>query len=250
MKVVIAGEHPFAAEVGILCRNAGHDTTMYLVEDFMDAVDSGYIMTDLEDVDVVIELHNESPNAKQELLMWLSKSISFECLVLTSAIATSTTQAATWLPSQQRVVGFGVMPPILAGGVVELAAGLNTAGQSMIWAKEFWEGLGMIPVTVQDCAGLVRARSLSSYINEAIGAYAEGSASIQEIDQIMKVSPDAPYGPLAWADYIGLDAILGILRGLHDERGEDRYRPNPLLRRMVLSGRLGRKSGEGFYRYK
>jgi 3-hydroxybutyryl-CoA dehydrogenase len=96
---------------------------------------------------------------------------------------------------------------------------------------------------------LVRARIVCCLINEAVTALMEGVASAADIDLAMKLGTNYPHGPLEWADQIGLDTVLGVMQGLFDEWGEDRYRPSPLLRRMVLAGKLGRKSGEGFYRY-
>ena len=109
--------------------------------------------------------------------------------------------------------------------------------------------LGFDPVLVADGPGLVRARILCCLINEAIGALMEGVAIVEDIDKAMRLGTNYPFGPLAWADQIGLDTVLGVMTGLHKEWGEDRYRPSPLLRRKVLAGHLGKKSGRGFYIY-
>lgn len=249
MKVVIAGEIPFVKEIGQLCMAAGHDTVLYLVEDFYSAVQSGWSMADAANVDVAIELHNESAAAKEELLRALGASIPQEALLLTSALATSTTQAAAWVPNPQRVVGFGIVPPVQEEGIVELAAALQTADSSLTQAKTFWQSVGQETVVVGDGPGLVRARTVCCLVNEAASALMEGVATADDIDQAMKLGTNYPHGPLAWADHIGLDAVLGVMTGLFAEWGEDRYRPSPLLRRMVIAGRLGRKSGEGFYKY-
>lgn len=247
MKVVIAGETPFVDEVGQLCLAAGHDTVLYLVEDFLGAMQSG-TMVEVAEADVVIELHNESADAKQELLFGLGNTIRPEALLLTSALATSATQAAAWVPHPERVVGFGLLPPLPANGLVEVAAALQTADSALNQAADFWRGLGQEPVVVADGPGLVRARVVCCLINEAISALMEGVAEAADIDKAMELGTNYPRGPLAWADYIGLDTVLGVMTGLFNEWGEDRYRPSPLLRRMVLSGKLGQKSGGGFYR--
>ena len=249
MKVVIAGEVPFIGEVGELSFAAGHDTILFLVEDFISALQSGYMMDDLADVDVVIELHNESAAAKNELLMQLSNAIPQTALLLTSALAASTTLAASWVPNPTRVVGFGVLPPLGPSGAVELAAGMLTSAESMAQAIAFWEGLGYTPFRVADGPGLVRARVVCCLMNEAISALMEGIASADDIDSAMKLGTNYPHGPLEWADHIGLDTVLGVMRGLFEEWGDDRYRPSPLLKRMVLAGRLGKKAGQGFYHY-
>ena len=250
MKVVIAGESPFVEQMGHLCTQAGHDTIIYLVEDFNSALHSGYAMPDAAGADVAIELHNESAAAKEELLVALGAFIPPDALLLTSALATSTTQAASWVPKPGRVVGFGIVPPMRKeGGMIELAAGLQTAESSLEQAHKFVEGLGYETAVVGDGPGLVRARTLCYLINEAASALLEGVATPADIDQAMKLGTNYPYGPLEWGDYLGLDTVLGVMNGLFTEWGEDRYRPSPLLKRMVLAGRYGRKSGEGFFKY-
>ncbi len=249
MKVLVAGELPLVEEVSQLCLAAGHSTDLYLVEDFFSAVQSGYLLDNTSEVDVVIELHNESAAAKNELMVALADAVPFGALILTSALATSATQAASWVPKPERVVGFGLLPPLAANGLVELAPALQTAGASLERAKSFWQGLGYEPIVVADGPGLVRARTVCCLINEAVSALMEGVASAADIDKAMKLGANYPLGPLEWADHIGLDVVLGVMTGLFNEWGDDRYRPAPLLRRMVQAGRLGKKSGEGFYTY-
>ncbi len=250
MKVVVAGEMPFVEEIGRLCTQAGHNTILYLVEDFQSAVQSGWAMPDAANADVAIELHNESAAAKEELLVSLAASVPPDALILASALATSVTQAAAWIPNPERVVGFSVVPPLKQAGVVEFAAGLCTDQTALNKAVAFMEALGQKAVVVADGPGLVRARVVCCLINEAASVLLEAVASAADIDQAMKLGTNYPYGPLEWADYMGLDTVLGVLNGLFAEWGEDRYRPSPLLRRMVAARKLGRKTGEGFYNYK
>lgn len=249
MKVIIAGESPFVEQIGHLCRRTGHNTTIYLVEDFLDALETGFILEDMSETDIVIELHNESAAAKHELLLALGSALPDEALVLTSALATSATQAAAWVPNPSRVVGFGVLPPIPEKGMIELTRAMQTSESALAQAELFWRGLGQETVPVADGPGLVRARTVCCLINEAAGLVMEGVASPADIDKAMQLGTNYPYGPLAWGDMIGLDAVLGVMTGLFEEWGDDRYRPSPLLRRMVIAGKLGRKTEEGFYRY-
>lgn len=249
MKVVVAGELPFLEEVSALCVAAGHDTSVYLVEDFLSAVQSGYVLDEASDSEVAIELHNESAAAKQELLLALSAIIPVDSMLFTSALATSTTQAASWVTRPDRVVGFSLVPPLGANATVELASGMQTNSNILPRAISFWEKLGCESLIVNDGPGLVRGRIVCCLINEATSALMEGVATASHIDQAMKLGTNYPYGPLEWADLIGLDTVLGVMTGLSAEWGDDRYRPSPLLRRMVLAGRLGKKSGRGFYDY-
>ena len=249
MKIIIAGEMPFLQDVGQICGEAGHDTTLFLVEDFYGAIESGLMMDEAGDADVAIDLHNESADAKQELMLSLAQAIPEQALVLTSALPTSTTEAASWMANPRRVVGFGLLPPIEPGGIVEVTAGLQTGERALQRAQMFWKDLDLEPVLVADGPGLVRARVVCCLINEAVSALLEGVASAEDIDLAMKLGTNYPYGPLEWADLIGLDTVLGVVNGLFREWGDDRYRPSPLLRRMVAAGRLGKKSGRGFYTY-
>lgn len=249
MKTIIAGEMPFLQEVGQICTEAGHDTILFLVEDFYGAIESGFMMDEAGDADVAIDLHNESADAKQELMLSLAQAIPEQALVLTSALPTSTTEAASWMANPRRVAGFGLLPPIKHGGIVEVTAGLQTGEGALQRAQTFWRDLDLEPVLVADGPGLVRARVVCCLINEAVSALMEGVASADDIDLAMKLGTNYPYGPLEWADMIGLDTVLGVVNGLFREWGDDRYRPSPLLRRMVAAGRLGKKSGRGFYRY-
>jgi 3-hydroxybutyryl-CoA dehydrogenase len=116
-------------------------------------------------------------------------------------------------------------------------------------AEAFWRGLGLDTARVADGPGLVRARIVCALVNEAVTALAEGVASAADIDTAMRLGTNYPRGPLAWGDLIGLDVVLGIMRGLQEEFGEDRYRPAPLLARYVQAGRLGQKTGQGFFTY-
>jgi 3-hydroxybutyryl-CoA dehydrogenase len=133
--------------------------------------------------------------------------------------------------------------------LVEVVRGLRTSDQTAKRAVAFSEALGKTPVLVNDAPGFVANRILLPMINEAIYTLSEGVASSEAIDQVMKLGMAHPMGPLALADLIGLDVCLHILETLQADFGDPKYRPAPLLRRMVAAGQLGRKSGEGFFRY-
>lgn len=249
MKVLIAGENPFAVEIGELCERGGHDTTIFLIEDFYDAIESGYLMDQVSDIDIVIEIHNETAAAKQELLVSLSKFIPSDALILASVLPTSTTQAASWISFPNRVVGFVAMPPLIDHPLIELAAGLNTDMRYYEAAGGFWNSLGMETIQVRDGAGLLRGRMIGMMLNEAADLLMQGVASAVDIDSTFQVGSTMQLGPLAWADYIGIDAALGMMRGLSSEWQDGRFSPSPLLKHMVAAGKLGRKTGQGFFKY-
>lgn len=249
MKVIVAGEYPLAWEIGQLCLEGGHETHVYVAEDLYDVQASGSIMEEVANAGVAIDVQNESLDAKLELLFSLMQVVPDDALVLSSTMVCSATETASWISQPLRLVGFGLVPPLSTPGTVELAPALQTQGQSMEEAKTFWQGLEMKPVVVADGPGLVRARTICCLINEATSALFEGVASAEDIDTAMRLGTNYPFGPFEWADIIGVDTVLGVMNGLFREWGEDRYRPSPLLKRMVLAGNLGRKSGRGFYAY-
>jgi 3-hydroxybutyryl-CoA dehydrogenase len=249
MKVLLAGEMPFLAEIGQLCVAAGYETDLYLGEDFLSAREGGALLGKMEEIAAAIELHHESLDTKRELLQAMSKRVGEETLILTTALNSSTTQAASWVKNPARVVGFGVLPPLATNRLVELARALQTGDVALAQAQQFWQGMEMETAVVADGPGLVRARTVCCIINEAASALMEGVANASDIDRAMQLGANYPHGPLAWADHLGLDTVLGVMQALFAEWGEDRYRPAPLLRHMVAAGRLGRKTGAGFYQY-
>ena len=149
----------------------------------------------------------------------------------------------------ERVVGFATFYPLKDRKVIELAAGLRTTEASMTAAEEAFRALGKETVRVKDTAGLTFPRILSLLVNEAARSLEEGVAKAEEIDIAIRLGVNYPQGPLRWGDQVGLDEVLAVLEGLQRETGEDRYRPTPLLRKLVTAGFLGEAAGKGFYSY-
>lgn len=162
----------------------------------------------------------------------------------------SVTELAAAYPHPAQVVGFDFLEGRLAAGnLVEVAPGLRTAGGAADAVEALFRGHGLETERVGDFSGLVMRRVLYMIINEAAWALMEGVATRDDIDAGMKLGTGYPHGPLEWADAIGLDRVLDGLRWLQEEYGDDRYRPCPLLRKMVAAGMTGRRAGEGFYRH-
>lgn len=245
MKVLIAGELPLVEDLLALCVQAGHEASLYLVESLGDANTVRRLADEAALVDVALECHNESKLAKRRIIEMLAPAPA----LYVSALACSATEAASWTGRPETVVGWGALPPWGAGGAVEVAAALQTAPAALAASETFWQTLGVQTFRVSDGAGLVCARIICALVNEAATTLAEGVAAPADIDTAMRLGTNYPFGPLAWGDLIGLDVVLGVMRGLQDEFGEDRYRPCPLLARYAMAGRLGKKTGRGFFEY-
>ncbi len=209
--------------------------------------------TDLEaavsDVQLVIEAIPENPELKAQVFERLDRAAPPKAILAsnTSSISITWLAACTQRPAQ--VIGMHFFNPVPVMQLVEIVRGLGTSDATCKTIYHLAEALGKTPVTVNDAPGFVSNRVLMPMINEAIYCVMEGVASPEAVDQVMKLGMNHPMGPLALADLIGLDVCLGIMEVLHRELGEDKYRPCPLLRKMVAAGRLGRKTGRGFYEY-
>ena len=203
----------------------------------------------LTDVDFVVEAIVESAEAKRALFTSLDAITRPEAILAsnTSSISITLIGAATKRPD--KVLGMHFMNPVPLMKLVEMIRGQATSSESMRVACDLAVRLGKTPVEAADYPGFIANRILMPMINEAIFAVMEGVGTAEAIDAVMKGGMNHPMGPLTLADFIGLDVCLAILNVLHDGLGDPKYRPCPLLRRMVAAGQLGRKSGQGFYKY-
>ncbi len=203
----------------------------------------------LSDVDYVVEAIVENAEAKRALFTSLDAIVRSDVILAsnTSSISITVLGAATKRPD--KVLGMHFMNPVPLMTLVEVIRGQATSAQSMHIASELCAKLGKTPVEAADYPGFIANRILMPMINEAIFALMEGVGTPEAIDTVMKLGMNHPMGPLTLADFIGLDVCLAILDVLHDGLGDPKYRPCPLLRRMVAAGQLGRKSGQGFYAY-
>ena len=205
--------------------------------------------TDVSGVDLVIEAIVEDLAVKRSVFAQLDGLAKDSALLATNTSSISVTAIAAATSQPGRVVGLHFFNPVPVLPLVEVVRGLRTEEESVERAVAFATRLGKTPVVVNDAPGFVSNRVLMPMINEAVFALSEGVATRDAIDEVMKLGMSHPIGPLALADLIGLDVCLHILETLQADFGDDKYRPAPLMRRMVAAGRLGRKSGEGFYRY-
>jgi 3-hydroxybutyryl-CoA dehydrogenase len=203
----------------------------------------------LTDADFIVEAIVEQAEAKGALFTSLDAIMRPEVIFAsnTSSISITVIGAATKRPD--KVLGMHFMNPVSLMPLVELIRGQRTSPESMHTASALAVALGKTPIEAADYPGFIANRILMPMINEAIYALMEGVGTAEAIDGVMKLGMHHPMGPLTLADFIGLDVCLAILNVLHDGFGDPKYRPCPLLRRMVAAGLLGRKSGQGFYTY-
>ena len=206
-------------------------------------------LADLKDCDLVIEAVVEHEPSKLELFRELDHLVKPEAILAsnTSSIPITRLAAATRRP--ERFIGMHFMNPVPLMELVEVIRGYLTDDATTQAVLETARKMGKTPVEVNDYPGFVSNRILLPMLNEAIQCVMEGVATPEAIDQVMKLGMNHPMGPLTLADFIGLDTCLSIMEVLHRGLGDDKYRPSPLLRKMVQAGLLGRKSGRGFYRY-
>jgi 3-hydroxybutyryl-CoA dehydrogenase len=203
----------------------------------------------LAGTDYIVEAIVENAEAKRTLFASLDAITRPDVILAsnTSSISITLLGAATRRPD--KVLGMHFMNPVPLMTLVEMIRGQATSDDSMRVAAGLCEALGKTPVEAADYPGFIANRILMPMINEAIFAVMEGVGTAEAIDAVMKLGMNHPMGPLTLADFIGLDVCLAILNVLHDGLGDPKYRPCPLLRRMVAAGQLGRKTGQGFYTY-
>ena len=201
------------------------------------------------EADLGIEAASENIGVKAEIFRTLDATTSKRAILASNTSSISITRLGAVTSRPDKVIGMHFFNPVPVMKLVEVIRGLDTSNRTFRTIRELAESIGKVPVEVHDSAGFVSNRVLMPMINEAVFCLYEGVASAEEIDTVMKLGMAHPMGPLALADFIGLDVCLDIMKVLHDDLREDKYRPCPLLRRKVDAGHLGRKSGRGFFEY-
>ena len=203
----------------------------------------------LKDADLVIEAATENLELKLRILRQVDELVGPDCVIASNTSSISITQLAVVVRNPQRFIGLHFFNPVPVMGLLEVIRGLQTADETHARAMAFAGLVGKTAVSVKNAPGFAVNRILVPMINEAIFVLQEGLASAADIDAGMQLGCNHPIGPLALADLIGLDTLLAIMQVLYDGFDDSKYRPAPLLKEMVAAGRLGRKSGQGFFSY-
>ncbi|WP_293173313.1 3-hydroxybutyryl-CoA dehydrogenase [Oceanithermus sp.] len=204
---------------------------------------------DFADCDLVIEAIVENESVKGKLFASLDKVVKPEAIFASNTSSIPITKLASYTTRPERFIGMHFMNPVPLMKLVEVIRGYKTSDEVTKVVMATAEKMGKVPVEVNDYPGFVSNRVLIPMLNEAIQAVMEGVATPEAIDTVMKLGMNHPMGPLTLADFIGLDTVLAIMEVLHEGFGDSKYRPSPLLKKMVQAGLLGRKSGQGFYKY-
>ncbi len=250
--VAVIADSSLGRELAVVLAAGGTDVRVFGLEGHGGSVGNARDVAGLADAvggaELILDAATWPRERKRDMIVQLDDLVS-QAPIASVALTVSTTEIASWSRTPERICGFGYLPPLADAKIIEIAPGLRTGDAAKQATERLIAALDRESAVVSDGAGLVAPRVVSLIINEAAYALMEGVASAEDIDAGVRLGANYPHGPLEWADAIGIDLVYAIIKAMQDEFGEDRYRPAPLLRKMVLAGWTGRAAGRGFYSY-
>ncbi len=254
VNLVDMSEESLEKALNLIEKNLGKQLKKEIIsaEDANSALKRISVTTNIESADIaqlVVEAVYEKKEVKEKILRELDELCSPETILATNTSSISISTLASVTNRSDKVIGMHFFNPVPVMQLVEIIKGRSTSEETFLFIKGIVERLGKVPVEVNDSPGFISNRVLMPMINEAVFALMEGVSSAEDIDRVMKLGMNHPMGPLALADFIGLDVCLNIMEVLQDGFKDDKYRPCPLLQEKVATGELGRKTGAGFYDY-
>lgn len=254
-RVLLVGPFADIQPFADIARAAGHTPTLLIPDEELESASSKHKILKADeaitedDFDLVLDFHCTDLQTKAESLYYLEDALGEAMPIASLTISLSAAEISREFMIAERMIGFSILPPFAEASLAELMPNMATNKSTLKTVSRFFESVGLTVAQVNDSPGGVLVRTVCCLVNEAALALQDKIATHEEIDKAMKLGVNYPNGPLSWGDAIGLDKVVQVMDGLYAEFREERYRTTPLLKKLVRSGLVGKRAGQGFYKY-